>query len=119
MRTAGETPQVVWDAMGCAYALAAAGRDEEAVTVAGIAQALGTELGMGARPLVGGDRLVAAVARLSPALVQTAEARGRDVPARMRIKTVCEISGAVAAVASSGRGAAEAMPESESRSAAR
>ena len=92
----GNEMQILFDLIGVASALAAAGADEDAVEVAALAEKQVDELGIpGASPPVhalGQDQHLAARRRLGPEVTQEREARGQAVPAGQRVSRACELA---------------------------
>jgi predicted ATPase len=91
----GDQLQVWHDLEGVANALAILCEDPAALEVAGLAEALGQDLG---RPATGtnerllGDALAAAEERLGTAVAADLKARGRAVPAANRVTVACRMA---------------------------
>ncbi|HLY50601.1 MAG TPA: NB-ARC domain-containing protein [Solirubrobacteraceae bacterium] len=92
---AGDALQVFFDLLGIANALAALGRDEDAVQVHALARSQADDVGSRAAQLgdhvLGDSWLRAAVARLAPEAATAARARGRAVPPGQRVARACEL----------------------------
>ena len=94
----GNELQVLFDLLGVAAALAACGRDVEALEATGIAEAQGVEVasmsdfaGASFTHLLGDAAIVAARDRLGEAAYEPL-ARGRAVPAGRRVATACALA---------------------------
>jgi predicted ATPase/class 3 adenylate cyclase len=92
----GNELQILYDLTGTAIALAAAGRDEDALEMIGTAEMQAAELGgPGAdalEHLLSDDALGAAERRLGASAAERCRARGRSVPAAMRVTRACELA---------------------------
>jgi class 3 adenylate cyclase/predicted ATPase len=94
----GNDLQVLFDLLGVATALAACGRDVEAIEATGLAEAQGVEVasmsdfaGASFTHLLGDAAIVAARDRLGDAAREPL-ARGRAVPAGRRVATACALA---------------------------
>jgi predicted ATPase/class 3 adenylate cyclase len=101
-RADGIEQQIMFDLLGVAVALATLGEDVEATELLGMVEAQMADLGgPGTRPvdhLLGDVSLVAAERRLGETAVRQGKARGRAVPAAMRVDRACALARAAAAV---------------------
>jgi hypothetical protein len=94
----GNELQVLFDLLGVATALAALGRDVEAIEATGLAEAQGVDVasmndfaGASFTHLLGDAAIVAARDRLGDAAHEPL-ARGRAVPAGRRVATACALA---------------------------
>ncbi len=92
----GDDLQVLFDLQALANALAALGRDRDAVEVCGLAEGLTAQMSdVIAAPiehLFGMEPLAAAEQRLGPAAVERCKAAGRARPATRRVARACELA---------------------------
>ena len=94
----GNELQVLFDLLGVAIALAALGRDAEAIEATGLAEAQGAQVasmsdfaGASSGHLLGDEAIVAAAARLGPAADECLAA-GRAIPAARRVAHACALA---------------------------
>ena len=85
---------VMWDLVSAANALAALGRDHDALVVLGMSGAQAADAGAMPAPehLTGNHRVLAAEQRLGPRAAEAAQTRGRAIELGQRVATVCRMA---------------------------